>query len=176
MASVRIYSRDQLRFQLDGLKVDRYTLVDRDGSKPSQTDGFYRINALGSGGFGVVVRAIDRVGMSRAITLFPDLPHLFDEPDETHLSVREIRLANERPYKHVLPILDYGAIKAGTHSLAYYVSQYVAGLSLAEFNHQIVPLRSLIIGADILRARLREVMLLLIRDVLSALVELHASS
>jgi serine/threonine protein kinase len=177
MPSVRIYSKGQLRFQLDGLKIDRYTLVDRDGSKAPVVDGVYQINALGDGGFTVVARATDRLGLPRAIKFFLSAPHLFDESEyESNQFISEFRVVNSLPYKHILPIFDYGSVMAGGRQVWYSVSQYVSGVSLAEFNNELVRFGTLIIGSDVLRANLRDAMLMLVRDVLSGLMELHAAS
>jgi|GEM_PF-7114181 len=112
MASVRIYVEDRdgewvAKLQLESLKInDRYSIVDRNGSTPTPVDGVHRINALGGGGFGAVVRAKEvPVGLTRAIKLLGDGSYLFEESDTgSNLFIREIRLTNERPYKHIIPI------------------------------------------------------------------------
>ena len=63
----------------------------------------------------------------------------------------------------------------GGREVWYSVSQYVSGVSLAEFNNELVRFGTLIIGSDVLRANLRDAMLMLVRDILSGLMELHAA-
>jgi HD superfamily phosphohydrolase len=164
---------------------ERYQLLEPDGSRGAQFQGDEYIHAVGTGGFGSVVRAEDGLKLPRAIKFLKRYPDLTKRSaDGRNLIIREIELANRRPYKHVVPIHDHGTLDvfspddlhtAYPIGTDYYISHFVDGIRLNEFFENLRPAYDSIARDAQMRDRLRDQLLTIINDVLSALVELDAA-
>lgn len=156
MPYYEIHHGDRLLARLESPTIDgRYHLVSTDGSLlPGLEDSNVRVPGLGSGGFGQVVRAIDRVKLPRVLKFLDPLAVLQPAPDSETLQLftsgspatpddveelssqfqKEIEYTNARPFKNILPITDFGElIDVDGRVLRYYVSPYMQGDTLGEF-------------------------------------------
>lgn len=176
-------------FSIDG----RYYLRDRNGEEfreilspdgsvatpfPSPGPELTKRLYLGRGGFGAVVRVIDRIGIPRAVKFIEAADS--SDPLLTGSLESEVRYANVRPFKHVSPILDYGqATDAENDLYNYYVSSYFDGPNLWEFFAERVTApdaaRAIREKREV-RDQLHDLFLSLVDDLLSALVELQEAS
>lgn len=133
----------------------RYRLVDTTGRDlPAAIEGVVNIPTLGSGGFGAVVRAKDRLGLDRAIKIL-DPENVVSKrldvyatqyytggrpasPEDARAIAErfqeEIKHTNARPFKNILPITDYDTFSdCDERLLSYYTSPYVEGDRLDNF-------------------------------------------
>lgn len=119
------------------------TLVQPDGSEISfdETGKNLRVPILGSGHFGVVVRAVDSIGLRRAIKFID--PTRFSSTSggrDTRTAARrlsrgiadslqaEIRTTNARLFKHVVPVVGHSQLEdTRGRKVPYAVSPYVDG-------------------------------------------------
>src|SRR3989344_780853 len=157
---------------------ERYTLVMPDGTALAG-DGEAEVPCLGSGGFGVVVRAQDRLTIPRAVKFltYARVDDLQRNVDSGNVFVREIEMANKQPYKHVIPITDYDVTTdADGQEFGYYVQPYVDGVTLDKWADALRTQWDLISGSYIFRSRLRDQTLTILSNIVAGLVELHAAS
>jgi HD superfamily phosphohydrolase len=121
-----------VRYELD-LDVEphlRFELVQPDGSSATtERNGRRHVTVLGSGGYGVVVRARDNLGIDKAVKfLRPSRTDVFED-------LKAEILANQRiPKKHTAPIISWGFARTiKKEELWYYVMPFLAGTDLDEF-------------------------------------------
>lgn len=155
MSWYEVHKAEQLFARFGSTTIDgRYTLLQADGSNCPTSPSPVVIKILGHGGFGAVLRCKDRIGVDRAIKLVDPkkVPRntsnivesqLYsegytpsgDEAQDLSTELQdEIRHANVRPFKNLLPIIDSGEIQdADDKMLVYYVSPYVPGPTLYHF-------------------------------------------
>ena len=167
----------------DGVIRNRYLIVNPDGSnlleEPEVT-----VSTLGRGGFGLVVRAVDELGIPRTVKLIDDLQTEEITPSGLHLDTpatslfeQEIRLTNAQPFKNVVPVLDYGTGEdAGGKKFGFFVSHFIDGKTLKDFMEGLEPYYDQILSREQYRNRIHDQVLLLIHDVLAALVELDRAN
>jgi len=128
-------------FDLSSLLLDlKYTIVQPDGTPVTDSPSPAAVRSLGSGSFGVVVRAHDRLGIPRAVKLLR--PSDVTIPEASNSFEQEIRLTNAKPFKNVITIMDYGhgADSEGT-PFDYYASAFVEGRTLQDFIIQLRTVR-----------------------------------
>lgn len=172
MASIRVPLGAEGELLLsDEPLAGKYRILHKDGMQPV-TDGEV-IDVVGRGGFSVVVRARDQLGLPRAIKIIVPTGH--DGTDsQTDLFVEEVRHSNAKPFKNVIPVMDYG--KSTTTSgtpFSYFVSPYIEGPSLGAFCRQVKQARRAILDNAALSGMLRDQIILIFRDILGGLVELR---
>jgi len=160
------------------LIAGRYTLRAPDGAAlPPLRDATEEmtIKPLGGGGFSTVVRAVDTLDLPRAIK-FLDPPVLCLRTDGTDLFRQEIALTTRVPLKHTLPILDFHhAQDFTTRQFYFYVMPYVHGYPLGRLFTELLRQHSATLHAyPASRALMRDLLLVLVNDVLSAVIELQA--
>ncbi len=184
----------------------KYTLKTRDGSEPKSLrhDGhiFHLIEIIGSGGYGVVVRAEDLALTHRVIKLFLPPPSRSNyEPlspgwlsESTNYD--ELSLTNKQPVKHVIAVSDHGktavepppsslpaefelnlaAKRRTTDLLPYNVSPFVDGIPLDKLSTLLSPIYDkLLLSPEAVR-NIRDAMLSIFADILSGLSELHTTN
>ncbi len=147
-------------------KSPRYTVVNADGSPAAGT-----VTAVGAGGFGVVVRARDTIGVHRAIKFVAPDP----SPNWQERVAHEIMLTSHQPYRGILPISDHGELLDAIPHVYFFASPYVDGPTLALFFGKLRAVTSSAIGDESVRAWVHDTTLRILRDVLSAFVELELS-
>lgn len=168
----------------------RYTLTDAAGAELVEVAGTeVAVPLLGSGGFGVVVRGKDRLGLPRALKfLDPDkFAEIFDgipdgDGDTTGVArtlsatlQAEIRLTNEKPFKHVLPVTDYGhVVDQSNREVPYVVSPFVPGAPLDDFLNRKLDAYTFseLVSNHSARNNLHDLLLWLVDDLFGGLAEL----
>lgn len=151
--------------------LDRYSILHKDGASPL-TDG-EQMKAVGRGGFGVVFRAKDKLGIPRAVKFVINHSPDSGGPD-TDLFAQEVRLSNARPFKNVIPVMDYGSeIDSRGQHFQYFVSPFLDGPSLEQFFAMIAEARDSIRDDSTLLALLHDQVMQIIQDILAGLVELR---
>jgi HD superfamily phosphohydrolase len=156
------------------------------GNKPIE------IPMLGYCSFGAVVRAKDRVELSRAVKILDPSRALTATPrpdegqyytggqtaslaDAEAISTRfeqEIRHTNARPFKNILPVIDYGRLRdADERGVFYYVQPFISGNELDRFLEQRVPQEDRLSRTE--RTQCHDLLLSLIDDLLAAIEELE---
>jgi uncharacterized protein len=157
-----------------GLVKGRYSLVNPDGTELRQDEP--KVSALGDGGFGTVVRAVDELGIPRALKLVLNFDAGADDSviaGGTSLFEREVRLSNAQPFKHVIPVMDYGTEKdSWGRDYGFFVSHFVEGFTLAAFVRELLDSADRIMAEQDVCDHVHDVSLGLINDLLKALVEL----
>lgn len=167
--------RERAIAKLASLRIlNRYTVVAPDGSPVSDASSEMVIEALGEGGFGVVVRARDDLEIDRAVKFF--FPQVVRVTGETTSYRREILLTNRAPFKHVIRIMDYGMSKdARGQDYGVYVMDFVDGMSLVKFSRKyLVANRSGILDDLGLRDWAYDTLFALLTQLVEAVTELHS--
>ena len=172
----------------------RYIIVDRYGEQlPAPGPRSVEIPTLGHGGFGEVVRVKDRIQLSRAVKLIdPQFPtggapasdeelgyyspgHPPSEDDSRNIKdsfADEIRNSNARPFKNILPIIDYDILdNQPGDDIPYYVSPFIDGCRLDEFLRARFLSRNHFSGSEV--TSLHDLLLTLVDDLLAAVEELE---
>ncbi len=99
--------------------------------------GDYRIiRLIGSGGMGMVYEA-EQVSLGRHVALKVLPPHLFGDPKQRGRFEREAKAAARLHHTNIVPVFGVGE----QDGKAYYVMQFIAGLSLDEVIHELRRLR-----------------------------------
>lgn len=153
----------------------RYEIVRRDGGSLTlpEDDTALLVDFLGFGGFGVVVRSKDKLGIPRALKFFK--PQDFSFAGETTTYLHEIGLTNVTPFKSVIRIMDHGE-GLGCNGARYgvYVMDFVPGVSLSRFLHySIVAHRTEILTDRKRREAAYRLVFSLLDQLLEAVRELH---
>jgi HD superfamily phosphohydrolase len=179
----------------------------RNGDAPMELMGMkertFLVEFVGAGTFGIVIRAVDRMGVDRAFKVFLPPRALQVQGIDTHIpegmasytDYDEITLTNRQPFKHVLSVAHHGktlgtsppndlpptikinpaarAIRAN-EELPFTVSPLVDGFHMDGFFRLINQSTQVAILDDrVGAAALHDHVLLLFRDVLAGLVELR---
>jgi HD superfamily phosphohydrolase len=155
--------------------IKTYRLTDAYGNflPPLENGLDYPIPILGSGGFGVVVRAMDQLALQRVVKVI-DPSRMPQEVGATDLLKQEISLTTGHPLKHTVPILDFGFLTdAHGVEISFYVMPYISGTHFDIFFNQVIEAnRELLRDRAQARNLLRDLFLSLTDQVLAALVEL----
>lgn len=164
-------NRAVMRINLDTQPPFRFDVLQPDGRGPlPDAQNNLQVRALGSGGFGVVVRARDRLSVDRAVKF------LRHSPEENFEELRnEIRDNQRIPKKHTAPITSWGSTRAASgEDIWYYVMPLLPGDDLdafiAQLFHEHQPSSQ---GPAEVVHGLRAVVLRLFQEVLLGLEELE---
>lgn len=163
------------------------TLVNKDGTSLNfgeRPEKSITLPILGSGHFGVVIRAADSLGLRRAVK-FIDTSKLPPkgatrrrESDTSSAQLvadltSEIRTTNVRLFKHIVPVVDCAAVRDSEGKLVpYTVSPYVDGPLLDEYFSTLLSEAMKRKRAAALNA-LHDLFLDIVDDLLGALVEME---
>lgn len=158
--------------------LENYTLVNPDGSSLSAngSTGTVVVPPLGEGSFGVVYRAQDPLQIPRAVKVF--VPEDLGMAGETTSYKREIQLANAKPYKNVIRIMNYGIRPDSSgRQFGCYVMDFVNGRSLAFLFHRLLPRYwDAILSDSIVRQQAYVFFFDILDQLVRGIVELHEAS
>ncbi len=141
--------------------------------------------ALGSGHFGVVLRAVDSLGLQRAVKFIDQsrlppkrpatsLPHLDSSGAKLLADLQsEIRTTNIRLFKHVVPVVACDAAQdVNGHLIPYTVSPFVDGPLLHHYFESLAT-ETISSGLTWKLNALHDIFLDVVDDLLGALVEME---
>lgn len=159
--------------------IEHLELLAPDGQALPAATGDETVNVpfLGDGGFGVVIRARDELGMHRAVKVLGGQTSQLGD-SETAILVDEIRRSSEVPKKHTVPVVRFGRpVDDAGKKYAFYAMPFLEGTNVMRFLRELRIANSLSeYSARDVRVRSRNILLRVLRDVTAGIEELALES